>query len=169
MPERVSAPWLDSTNAVGQSALQNKIVRRAMLDVGICEMPPGSNRSTRINEYVAAVGSPLGSFWCAAAVAAWFREAGAKTPKIEAGSCDPWVHWAKKNGYWYREPKPGYAVVYGTGDDAQHIGVVVRVTPILMSVEGNTSLGGYNRNGVAVDLKEVATSRVLGYIAPTPI
>ncbi len=165
--ERKSAPWLDSTNK-GAEALQQKIVRRALLDVGIMEMPVGSNRSTRIDEYVAAVGSPMASFWCAAAVAAWFRESGAKTPKIEAASCDRWMHWAKTNGLWGQVPQIGYAVVFGTPSDASHIGVVVRVKPVLASVEGNTSLGGYNRNGFAIDMKQTDTGRVVGYVKPVP-
>ena len=63
------AEWLDDTVPAGDQA----IVRRAMCDIGIVEMPPGSNRSPRIDEYVAAVGSPVGSRWCAAAVAAGVR------------------------------------------------------------------------------------------------
>lgn len=68
-----------------------------------------------------------------------------------------------------RDPSIGAAVVYGTVADANHIGVVVRVKPLLLSVKGNTSIGGEcSRNGVAVDLKEVNRSRVVGYIVPLP-
>jgi hypothetical protein len=62
----VVAVWLDDT----VSEMQQAIVRRAMCDIGIVEMPPGSNRSPTIDQYVAAVGSPPGSRWCAAALAA---------------------------------------------------------------------------------------------------
>lgn len=140
------------------------VAKRALLDIGICEMPPGSNRSQRIDEYVTAVGSPLASFWCAAAVAAWFREAGARTPPSSGGSCDVWMGWAKREGLWQPNPAIGAAVVYGKPTDASHIGVVVRVEPLLLSVEGNTALDAYSRNGVAVDLKLVNRPRVLGYV-----
>ncbi|MGH7323703.1 MAG: hypothetical protein ACREJ9_03545 [Candidatus Rokuibacteriota bacterium] len=60
-------------------------------------------------------------------------------------------------------------MVYGTFTDASHIGVVVRTNPLLLSVEGNTALMGYSREGVAVDLKLVASDRVLGYVHPAPI
>jgi len=168
MTERKSAPWLDSTNK-GAELLEQKIVRRALLDVGIMEMPVGSNRSTRIDEYVRMVGSPVGSFWCAAAVAAWFRESGARIPGIEAGSCDRWMHWAKANGLWTLMPGIGYAVLFGNPADAQHIGIVARIKPVMASVEGNTSMGGYNRNGFAIDLKETARDRVIGYVRPVPV
>ena len=62
----------------------------------------------------------------------------------------------------------GAAVVYGTTADANHIGVVVRVAPLLLSVEGNTSLAGYSTDGLAVTLKAVATNRVVGYVRPLP-
>jgi len=157
---RSLAPWAPaSTRPIALA-----VAKRALLDIGICEIPPGSNRSGRIDEYVKAVGAPLASFWCAAAVAAWFREAGAKLPPSSAGSCDVWMGWAKLTGLWQRTPEIGSAVVYGKPTDASHIGVIVRVEPLLLSVEGNTSLEGYSRNGVAVDLKLVNQARVLGYV-----
>ena len=60
----------------------------------------------------------------------------------------------------------GAAVVYGKPGHASHIGVVVRLEPLLLSVEGNTSLDGFSSNGVAVDLKLVSQRRVLGYVQP---
>ncbi len=159
----VLAAWLDAT----VPALEQAIVRRAMCDIGILEIPPGSNRSPRIDEYVTAVGSPPGSRWCAAALAAWWRESGAAVPRAEGGSCNAWVAWSRRNGTWHGAPVPGHAVVYGRDGVAVHIGVVVRVAPLLLSVEGNTSIAGnFDPNGVAVALKEVTAARVLGYIAP---
>jgi CHAP domain len=147
--------------------LNRRIVVRALSDIGIVETPPGSNRSGVIDSYNLAAGVPVGSYWCAAAVAAWYRESGAKVPPGSA-SCDSWMAWAKAAGQWKTTPTPGAAVVYGTSTplDATHIGVVVRVGPLLLSCEGNTSLGGFSRNGVAVDLKLVNTDRLLGYVWP---
>jgi hypothetical protein len=153
----------------GLPPLNLAIAKRALLDVGICEMPPGSNRSGRIDEYLTAVRSRVGEPWCAAAVAAWWREAGAETPSREAASCDAWMEWAKETSRWAAEPVIGAAVLYGTLADASHIGVVVRTSPLLLSVEGNTALMGYSREGVAVDLKQVARDRVVGYVYPTPL
>lgn len=160
---RSLAAWLP----LSVPALNRNIVKRALCDIGICEIPPGSNRSGRIDFYNQQTHAPLGSFWCASAVTAWYREAGADVPPKAQASCDVWMEWAKKEGLWHKEPTYGAAVVYGKPGDANHIGVVVRLTPLLLSVEGNTSIGGeFSRNGVAVDLKEVSRSRVLGYIHP---
>jgi len=160
------AAWLD--DAVG--AKEQAIVRRAICDIGIVEMPPGSNRSPRIDEYVAAVGSPLGSRWCAAALAAWWRESGAAVPGADGGSCNAWMAWSKRRKTWSDVPRCGSAVVYGSKGVAGHIGVIVRTEPVLLSVEANTSIaGGFDPNGVAVALKQVAVSRVLGYIAPSAV
>lgn len=165
MTTRLSAPWLDATTP----QLNAAIVRRALLDIGLCEIPPGSNRSGRIDEYNSATGAPIGSYWCASALTAWWREAGAATPPKDAASCDAWMAWAKLTHRWTQHALPGYAVLYGTPTDASHCGVVVRASPLLLSCEGNTSLGGFDRNGVAVDLKLVNTPRVLGYVSPVPL
>jgi len=159
----VLAAWL--SDAVPE--IRQAIVRRAMCDIGIVEVPSGSNRSPRIDEYVAAVGSPYGSRWCAAAVAAWWRDCGAAVPPADGGSCNAWMAWAKRVRTWGAVPREGSAVVYGRNGIAMHIGVIVRVAPELLSVEGNTSIaGGLDADGVAVTLKRVSSSRVLGYIEP---
>lgn len=76
-----TAAWLDES----VSALAQAIVRLAMIDIGIVELPPGSNRSPAIDNYVSPVGSPAGSRWCAAAVAAWWRDAQASDHRSGAG------------------------------------------------------------------------------------
>jgi hypothetical protein len=162
---RVLAPWLPN----GLPALNAAIVRRAMLDLGICEMPPGSNRSGRIDEYNLLARAAIGSYWCASALRAWWGEAGASYPGTGAASCDVWMEWAKKTKRWSPDPIEGAAVVYGTLTDADHIGCVVRISPLMLSVEGNTSLNAYDRNGVAVDLKQVNEKRLLGFIHPEPV
>jgi hypothetical protein len=160
------ADWLPDDTP----ALQAAIVRRAMTDLGITEMPLGSNRSPRIDSYVTAVGSPLGSYWCAAATSAWFRDSGAMIPVTAAGSCQSWLLWAKQNGSFRTTGAPGFAVLYDYGQNgrANHIGVVVRVSPLILTVEGNTSLDSFDRNGIAVELKKMNTPRVIGFVAPTP-
>lgn len=162
-PARVAAPWLDESNS---TPLGRAIVRRALLDVGLCEIPPGSNTSKRIDEYLTAVGSPLRSPWCAAAVSAWFRESGARTPpKGTAGSCDAWRAWAKREGLWTRQnPRPGDAAVYGTEADASHIEIVARWYPRPLTVGGNVGLGEYTREGWIVDLRPLAVERLLGFV-----
>lgn len=166
LPQLELARWLPDATT---SDLNRRIVKRALLDIGVCEIPPGSNRSGVIDAYNVAAKAPVGSYWCAAAVAAWWRDAGADTPGWPAG-CDEWMEWAMATRRWSTQPVPGVAVVYGKRDDATHIGVIVRVEPMLLSVEGNASVGNhFSRNGVAVDLKAPELARVLGYVHPRPL
>ena len=49
-----------------------------------------------------------------------------------------------------------------------HIGLVLRVTPALRAIEGNTVIGPFDRNGFVQALKEVDPARVLCYVAAVP-
>ena len=147
----------------------------ALLHVGTCEDPIGSNRGREIDAWATEFGSPLGSFWCALAVGKARKEGGLWIPTEDVGSCDEWVYQATRDGLLAAEPAPGSAVVYtnhhhiegGRYDgqlDAVHIGLVLRTSPALLSIEGNTVLGPFDRNGFVQALKEVDRSRVLGYV-----
>lgn len=166
LPQLELARWLPDATT---SDLNRRIVKRALLDIGICEIPPGSNRSRVIDDYNRRAGAPAGSYWCAAAVHAWWQDAGAAVPESGPAGCDEWMRWAKKTGRWSATPAPGAAVVYGKPTDANHIGVIVRVDPVLLSVEGNTTVGAFDRNGIAVALKVPDLKRVLGYVHPRPL
>jgi len=163
------ARWLPDATPT----LNKLIVTRAILDVGLLEEPPGSNHSPTIDGYLTAVGSPLGSAWCAAAVSAWFRDAGAAYPHSAAGSCAMWYEVGLDTGMLSHVPAPGCAVLYDFSGDghADHMGVVVRTDPLILSVEANTTLPrqtGNEREGVACVLKLVDTAHVLSYFHPSP-
>lgn len=160
------------------------ICLRAVQDLGVCEDPPGSNGGPDINSWNLRAQAPAGSFWCASWATAVWEDAGASVPAIGRASCDELVMWGKANGSWVahdpvtRTPEvfPGSLVVYTNGKplasnpaekDAVHVGVVVRVTPYLMSMEGNAALGGgFTNNGEAVVLRRVDMTRVYGFVAP---
>lgn len=149
----------------------------ALTNIGVCEDPPGSNRGPEIDAWTREIGSPLGSYWCAIAVAKARKEGGLWIPHFMAGACNEWVYEAKRFGLVIDEPVAGAAVVYTNHTrilagryvgqlDAIHIGLVLRVTPVLMAIEGNTTLGRFDANGYVQTLKEVDRSRVLCYVAP---
>jgi hypothetical protein len=165
-PARSLAPWLPADTLSGTRA----VIERALKDIGLLETPLGSNRSGRIDEYNRAAGVAEGSYWCASACGAWWRECGFEVPRGYA-SCDAWLTWAKVTQRWRRMPELGAAVLYGVPGDARHIGLIVRLTPAVLSVEGNTTVEGsaFERNGTAVAMKLV-TDRdpVLGYVSLYP-
>lgn len=95
----------------------------------------------------------------------------------DVGACNEWVLQGTRAGLVTKDPVPGAAVVYTNGQvltrgrydaqhDAVHIGLVLRVEPVLLSIEGNTVLGAFDRNGWVQALKEVETRRVLCYVSP---
>ena len=98
-------------------------------------------------------------------------------PKHGVGSCDEWYLQAEEAGKLSSKPEIGAAVLYtnwqkmGPGRfngrlDIVHIGLVLRVTPVEQSIEGNTTLGKYDRNGYTQTHKEVDKKRVAGYVLP---
>lgn len=156
------------------SELRRCVVAAAFCDVGEVEEPLGSNRGPYVDRVNDEGGSPAGSYWCANALARWFRHAGADTPGPgRDGSCDEWIRFGTRTKTWrdsLHKPQPGDAVIYGkqAGEklDGQHCGVVVRSSPLVLTIEGNTGMGGKSRNGVGVDLGELDRGWVLGYVVP---
>jgi hypothetical protein len=66
---------------------------------------------------------------------------------------------------WSTVPAVGAAVLYGT--PAHHIGIVAAVVDgKIVTIEGNTGGGGFNRNGCGCFKKTVNPSRVSGYVLP---
>jgi hypothetical protein len=151
----------------------------ALRHVGVCEDPIGSNRGPEIDAWAREFGSPLGSYWCALSAGMARKVGGLWVPSHDVGSCDEWVLQASASGLLRNDPEPGAVVIYtnrnrivgGRYDgqlDAVHMGLVLRVTPTPMSIEGNTVIGAFDRNGFVQTLKEVDRNRVLAYVASAP-
>src|SRR5258706_4960054 len=118
----------------------------ALSNIGVCEIPAGSNRGPEIDDWAREFGSPLGSFWCALAVGKARKEGGLWVPAHDVGSCNEWVHQARQAKLTSPTPVPGPAVVY-TNDkgvdaggsvgqlDAGPIGNLLRVEPAVLATE----------------------------------
>jgi hypothetical protein len=118
------------------------VVREACAALGICEEPPGSNRGPEIDGWNRAAGVPLASYWCASFAGAMWQRAGIEPPRGYA-SCDRLMAWGQQTGRWTAHvPSLGALVLYGVPGDARHVGVIVRITPLVLSVEGNTTVEG---------------------------
>ena len=149
----------------------------ALANVGVSEDPLGSNRGPEIDSWTREFGSPLGSPWCALAVGKARKVGGLWIPSHDVGSCNEWLYQAARAQIVSDDPVPGAVVVYArrrmvadgryAGQrDAVHVGLVLRVTPVLMSIEGNTTLGDDDSVGWVLTLKCVDRGRVVGYIPP---
>ena len=159
-------------------ALNAAIIRRAQRDLPILENPIGSNRSPEIDAMCDRWGVPRGSAWCALWGATVWADAGAQVPPIDDAKgwhpaiAQTWLEWAFLTHRFNHQPIQGAAVLYGDGGHApaHHLGAcVLSVAPILMDLEGNTSLTGFSREGELTALKPVNTDRLIGYIWPEPI
>jgi hypothetical protein len=149
----------------------------ALSHVGVCEDPVGSDRGPEIDAWAREFGSPLGSYWCALSVGKARKTGGLWIPSHDVGACNEWVLQATRAGLIRKDPEAGAAVIYTNGKkvvggrydgqvDAVHIGLVLRVEPVLLAIEGNTVISAFDRNGFVQALKEVDKSRVLSYVAP---
>ena len=168
--------WLPADTPSYQIA----ICERAGADLGVCEMPPSSNRGGRIDAFNTRAGAPLGSYWCMSAATAWWVDAGCDVPPVPRGACEDVMRWAIAQGLWHATPVIGAMAIYGSPDGnggwlrdadgrtAHHVGLVVRLTPYTLSIEGNASWAGFSTNGEAVCLRRCNTARVIGYAHPRP-
>lgn len=177
--------------------LAQKVIEAAKKDVGILETGTAANNGKgknyggkvgggetpvgqpgRIDEMVKLTGldnqakvksSGEGYYWCAAAVTAWWKEAGAPTPTGSA-SCKNWAIWGKQKGYYSKVPKLGAAALYGNEGSEHHIGVVVELLSdgSIKTIEGNTSGGGFDRNGCGCFVKKPRMSSITGYVHLPP-
>ncbi len=163
---------IEENKAAAQSSdIGKRIVAYALMDLGVTEnpLPPGKpeNSGTRVLQMLANTGIKGPAYWCAAAVTTWYKAAGAKFPPSGAASCDVWMNWAKKNGLFSKTPVVGAAMLYGSPSDAHHIGIVETVNGSkITTIEGNTSGGGFNRNGVGVFRKTPNPTRAVGFVLP---
>jgi hypothetical protein len=164
---------------LGESAIVLDILQASSDLIGVCEDPIGSNRGDDIDGWARKFGSPLGSYWCALMQGEIADRSHSWRPTHDVGSCDEWYLQGTQAGLLIMEPRPGAIVLYTNGQriqggrydgrkDAVHIGRVLRATPAPMAIEGNTTLGKYDRNGFVCTLKAIESARVLCYLAPAP-
>jgi hypothetical protein len=100
---------------------------------------------------------------------------GLEVPPKDRASCDVLYRWALLTRRYHHAPTIGALILYGTGDrdnPAYHVGLVIRLSPLVMSIEANTSMDGrFNREGFAFDRRiiERTDKRVLGFVRPAPV
>ena len=90
--------------------------------------------------------------------------------KSLAASCTYWMNYYKAAGRFFKDPKPGDQIFFGSGNTAEHTGLVEKVeNGRVCTVEGNTSAqSGVVSNGGGVFCKSypLTHSKILGYGRP---
>ena len=160
------------------SPLLSAVIGLAQKEIGVMEEPPGSNRGTRVDQYLRSVGLNPGSgsfAWCAAFLYFCFdevsREQGRTNPVVKtAGVLDHWNRAAQAGARRIKaadavaEPdrvKPGHIFVMEFPGGAGHTGMIREIRAgKLVTIEGNTNNGG-SREGVGVFER---TGRTIGTI-----
>lgn len=171
-------PWLKRAGD-HDAQLRLMILERSRMDLGILETPEASNRGPEIDRYLRRAHVPESiiaagkGFWCAAWVGCMWIDSGAAVPR-DFGSCDAWIPYMRPASMTTLATigRPGDAVLYGKRRadgplDAQHIGILWRMEPTILSCEGNRGLSGTpTNNGVAVDVHSVTRGDVIGVVRP---
>lgn len=90
--------------------------------------------------------------------------------KALAASCTYWMQYYKQAGRFFKDPKPGDQVFFGSGNTAEHTGLVEKIeNGRVYTIEGNTSAKtGVVSNGGGVFSKSYLLNdpNILGYGRP---
>ena len=161
---------------------KEKVIEIAQLELGVCEEPPGSNRT----KYGAAYGLD-GQHWCVMFLWWCFREAGERMAFFGGGktaSCSTLLMWYQnmEQTVPVSEVRVGDIVLlnFHGGKDPEHCGLVVATADIsshdgtydqykqIMTIEGNTTPGaeGSQNNGGCVALKRRYPNQIVAVCRP---
>ena len=149
-----------------------KLVEVARSYLNVRESPAGSNRGPEIDRWLTALGSPLGSAWCAAFVLHCLREANDLRNFKRSGRVQTMVDAGTLVDV--KEAKPGDLVVFYFANLKRyaHIGIVVtKTSKRLTCIEGNTipdGATGDTREGYGVMEKSRAISDRVRVLRPRP-
>jgi hypothetical protein len=164
--------------AGGGSALALRALAVAVAEIGTMEVPAGSNRGPRVEEYLASTGTAPGNFWCMAFVHFCFRAAAAdlgvpnRFPRT-AGCIDA---WNRSSAFRITKAKalerpelvvPGSVFILDHGSGKGHTGLVEAVRDgALTTIEGNSNPSG-SSNGIGVfrlSRRNIANRDLRGFI-----
>lgn len=129
------------------------------------EQPAGSNRSPEIDRWLKAVGSPLGSAWCAAFVWGCLDAAGQSPALARSGRVQTMVDSGQILPATRAVVGDLVVFYFPSLQRHAHIGIVIgKGKGVLLTREGNTiadGAAGNSREGWGVfDKRRVITSRV---------
>lgn len=171
-----------STAAVTGGSLAISALGMAVSQLGVMEVPLGSNSGPVVNQYLASTNTPPGNFWCMAFVFWCFREAAAA-----ASSSNPFPKTAGCLSAWNKvkasQPtklitraqaianpslvRPGQVFILDHGRGLGHTGFVRQAFGgPFKTIEGNSNATG-GRNGLGVfelNRRKISDPTLKGFI-----
>lgn len=153
---------------------REKALQIAIGELGVTEVPRGSNSGPRVNQYLASAGLGPGYPWCMAFLNWCFRQAGLDLEHPNEASVGFFEAWASDKGYLVGVPMRGDVICYRFDSDnwPDHVGIVERVYPgSVDAIEGNTAVGNDANGGMVMrrgrGLSRAKFARIPGSI-PVP-
>lgn len=153
-----------------------KLVEMAKNEIGVLEVPLGSNKGPRVKQYLNSVGLDEGYFWCAAFVYFCAEQAanslGRANPLYKTAGC--LSHWNNTTGTKVKTTdainnssliKVGSIFIINHGSGMGHTGIVTGVHGgFINTIEGNSNPAG-SSNGIGVFALERKISSIqMGFI-----
>ncbi|WP_268846746.1 CHAP domain-containing protein [Flavobacterium aestivum] len=139
----------------------------ATRQIGVTEIPKGSNGGPEVEIYLKSVGLTKGYSWCMAFVFWCVLEASKKQSfpnplKKTGGVLD---QWNSKPELRRNKPEPGFVFIMDYGKGLGHTGFVEKVLPNgkIQTIEGNTNIDG-SREGYAVCRRTRNISACKGFL-----
>lgn len=118
----------------------------AITQLGVKEVPAGTNSGPQVDKYLAAAGLGPGYAWCAAFLTWCYDQVGLKVTFPGPALVQNWDNWAATHGEVVTRPFKGDVVTFDWNGDNwyDHVGQVEKVLAIrgkvywFKSIEGNS-------------------------------
>lgn len=152
------------------------MIKIARNEIGVSEVPPGSNRGPVVEEYLNGVGLGPGNAWCAAFVYWCYDQASAKlnreNPLVRTAGC--MEHWRNTRGVKIKSAdainnpsliKPGAIFIINSGGGKGHTGIVTGIRAgYIQTIEGNTNTHHSTEGGSVCELWRKINTINAGFI-----
>jgi hypothetical protein len=148
------------------SALGQKTLNVAISQLGVQEIPKGSNAGPEVEIYLKSVGLGKGYSWCMAFVYWCVQQSSVKTAiknplKKTGGVLDQYNSSAALVN---KTPQPGDIFIMDLGKGLGHTGIVEKVgNDLIYTIEGNTNNEG-SREGYEVCRRQRKTKTIKAYL-----
>jgi len=135
----------------------------ATSQIGVTEIPKGSNKGPEVEIYLKSVGLGGGYSWCMAFVYYCVVQTKLSNPLKRTGGV--LAQWNAKPELRQTTPQAGDIFIMDFGDGKGHTGFVEKVLPggIIQTIEGNTNSDG-SREGYAVCRRTRKISACKGFL-----